>query len=70
MSASFEAILLWGSSWQLQLVPVYEVSRCFFGPTAATNCCKQAWLLKNSRFVKIAGIWDIENVYQNGDRRL
>jgi hypothetical protein len=28
------------------------------------------WVLKNSRFVKIAGIWEIENVYQNGDRRL
>jgi hypothetical protein len=28
------------------------------------------WLLKNSCFVKIAGIWEIENVYQNGDRRL
>jgi hypothetical protein len=28
------------------------------------------WLLKNSRFVKIAEIWEIENVYQNGDRRL
>jgi hypothetical protein len=28
------------------------------------------WLLKNCIFVKIAGIWEIENVYQNGDRRL
>jgi hypothetical protein len=27
------------------------------------------WLLKNSCFVKIAGIWEIESVYQNGDRR-
>jgi hypothetical protein len=27
-------------------------------------------LLKNSGLVKIAEIWEIENVYQNGDRRL
>jgi hypothetical protein len=27
------------------------------------------WLLKNSRFGKIAGIWAIENVSQNGDCR-
>jgi hypothetical protein len=27
------------------------------------------WLLKNSCFAKMAEIWDIENVYQNGDRR-
>jgi hypothetical protein len=33
------------------------------------NECKRLWLLKNSCFVKIAGIWEIENVYQSGDRR-
>jgi len=27
------------------------------------------WLLKNSIFAKTAEIWDIENVYQNGDLR-
>jgi hypothetical protein len=32
--------------------------------------CNREWLLKNFRFVKIAGIWEIENVCQNGDRRL
>jgi hypothetical protein len=32
--------------------------------------CNRLWVLKNSSFVKIAGIWEIENVYQNGDRRL
>jgi hypothetical protein len=31
---------------------------------------KIPWLLKNSCFVKIAEIWEIENVCQNGDRRL
>jgi hypothetical protein len=28
--------------------------------------CNRLWLLKNSCFVKIAGIWEIENVYRNG----
>jgi hypothetical protein len=37
------------------------------GPYIERN---REWLLKNSGFVKIAEIWEIENVYQNGDRRL
>jgi hypothetical protein len=32
--------------------------------------CKGLWLLKNSCFAKTAEIWEIENVYRNGDRRL
>jgi len=32
--------------------------------------CNGLWLLKNSGFVKMAEIWEIANVYQNGDRRL
>jgi hypothetical protein len=32
--------------------------------------CNRLWVLKNSLFLKIAGISEIENVYQNGDRRL
>ena len=32
--------------------------------------CNGEWLLKNSRFVKTAGTREIENVYENGDRRL
>jgi hypothetical protein len=31
---------------------------------------QRLWVLKKSRFVKIGGIREIENVYQNGDRRL
>jgi hypothetical protein len=31
---------------------------------------KHLWLLKNSCFAKIGGIWEIENVHQNEDRRL
>jgi hypothetical protein len=37
---------------------------------ALVNCRYQAWLLKNSIFQKTAKIWGIENVCQNGDRRL
>ena len=33
------------------------------------NCCKQAWLLKKSIFLKTVEIWRIENVHENRDRR-
>ncbi len=32
--------------------------------------CKGEWLLKKSSLAKRAEIWEIENVYQFGDRRL
>jgi hypothetical protein len=34
------------------------------------NCCSQAWLLKNSTFLKTAEICGIENVYANQESRL
>jgi hypothetical protein len=34
------------------------------------NWCKQAWLLKNSIFVKTSKIWGIQNVQGNRERRL
>jgi hypothetical protein len=34
------------------------------------NRCRQALLLKKSRFVKTAKVGEVKNVCQNGDRRL
>ena len=47
-----------------------EEGREFEKEFAEFGECKHAWLLKNSYFVKEAEILRIENVYQNGDRRL
>jgi hypothetical protein len=38
--------------------------------TLNDNCCKQAWLLKNSIFVKTTKFWGIQNVQENRERRL
>jgi hypothetical protein len=36
---------------------IWQVARA-----AISNCCDQAWLLKNSTFQKSGPIWGIENV--------
>jgi hypothetical protein len=47
-----------------------RVRRAGLGFATGLDECYREWLLKNSCFVKMAGFWEIENVFQNGDRHL